>query len=323
MSKPAPVVALDLGGTRLRVALVDSAGRILDRVVEDTRSEEGPERVVQRVVDLSARLLSRLGFGGPLGLGAAVAGPLDRDGVIYDPPNLIGWRNVPFRAMLQERFDAPVRLGNDANLACLGEHVFGAARGINDVIYMTVSTGVGGGVISEGVLIAGWRGMGAEVGHIIIDPNGPRGRCGHVGCLESHVSGTAIASRARAALMAGQKSALVDRVEGVLERVRAEDVFAAAAAGDAFSKDLVRHVATEMAVGIVSLIHIFNPRMFLLGGGVVHNWGMLAEDVQREIRERTFRGFLEGFELGLAGLGDDAGLAGAAALVLREAAPRG
>jgi glucokinase len=196
----APVIALDVGGTRLRVALVDASGAILERVVEPTRSEEGPERVADRIAAAGEQLLKRRGFSQALGLGAAVAGPLDRDGVLFDPPNLIGWRTVPFKALLEQRVPAPVFIGNDANLACLGECVFGQARGVKDVVYLTVSTGVGGGVLSDGMLITGSRGMAAEVGHIIIDLAGPTGRCGHRGCLESHVSGVAIAERARRAI---------------------------------------------------------------------------------------------------------------------------
>lgn len=316
----APIIVFDLGGTRVRVAVVDRDGRVVDRVVEETRSEEGPGRLADRIAATAGTLLNKHRLGRALGVGAAVAGPLDKDGVLYDPPNLIGWRTVPFKQLLEARFDVPIWMGNDANLACLGEHVFGQARGIDDVIYLTVSTGVGGGVLSGGRLITGWRGMGAEVGHIIIDMDGPTGRCGHKGCLESHVSGTAIAARARAALNSGKSIALTGNHGGKLDEMGARQVFIAAAAGNPLCADLVRRVARELALGIVSLVHIFNPQRVILGGGVLQSWDMLEAGVRQGVREMTFRGFQEGLEITTSSFGDDAGVIGAAALVLHESA---
>ena len=318
MSIAAPIVAVDLGGTRCRVALLDVEGNILDCIREDTRSEEGPDRLVERIVQDADTMLRKGGFPEPIGAGVAVAGPVDRHGVIHNPPNLVGWKTVPFKAMLQQRFAVPVWLGNDANVACLGEHLFGSARGVNDFIYMTVSTGVGGGVLSGGQLVTGWKGLGAEVGHIIIDRNGPTGQCGHVGCLESLVSGTSIARIARDGLSGGEESSLRETVGGDLGRVRAEHVFRAAAAGDRFSSDLVTQVAWDLAMGIVSLVHVFNPKMLILGGGVSRDWHMLLLDVSRAMRQQTFPEFKEGFEITVSALGDDVGLVGGAALVLLE-----
>ena len=305
-----------MGGTRLRVGLVDARGSVLARVIEPTRSEEGPDRLADRIVAHAGSLLANGGFERARGIGAALAGPLDRDGVLFDPPSLIGWRTVPFKKMLEDRFQTPVWVGNDANLACLGEHAFGQAQGLEDVIYLTVSTGVGGGVISGGQLITGWRGMGVEAGHIIIDRDGPVGRCGHHGCLESHVSGTAIASRARAAIAAGRASALSSH--GRLDEMGASHVFQAAAQGDAFCQELVHSVARELGAGIVTLVHVFNPRMLILGGGVIQSWPMLESIVRRTVRKETFRGFHDGLAVTVSTFGDDIGLMGAAALVLRE-----
>ena len=318
MTKAAPIVAIDLGGSRFRVALVDTGGKILDSVKEDARSEEGPDRMVERIVQAADGMVRKGAFSGPIGVGAGIAGPLDADGVIHHPPNLIGWKRVPIKAMLQERFPIPVWVGNDANVACLGEHLFGSARGVHDFIYMTVSTGVGGGVLSGGRLVTGWKGLGAEVGHIIIDRNGTAGECGHVGCLESLVSGTAIARIARNGLNAGEVSSLRDSGGGDLESVRSEHVFAAAAAGDRFSAGLVKKVSWDLAMGIVSLVHIFNPKMFILGGGVSQDWHMLAPEVHRALDQQTFPEFLDGLDITVSAFGDDVGLMGAAALALQE-----
>ncbi|MEE9286123.1 MAG: ROK family protein, partial [Dehalococcoidia bacterium] len=273
MAKRAPIVAVDLGGTRLRVALVDSQGKVMRRVSEETRSEEGPEQVAQRIHDSARRLLDEAGEARPLAVGAAVASPVDLEGVLHHPPNLIGWGVVPFKSLLAQRFGVPVWMGNDATLAALGEHVFGAGRGVDDLIYMTVSTGVGGGVVTGGRLLLGARGLASELGHIIIDKHAAPGRralgaCGHEGCLESYVSGSAIARRAIEGLREGRRSALTDLAGGDIESIGARLVFQAAAQGDPFARELIEAVGRDLALGLVSLAHVFNPRKFIIGGGV-------------------------------------------------------
>ncbi len=318
MSEIRPIVAIDLGGTNFRVALIAADGTILDSVKEDSRSEEGPERVIERIEDVANGMLRRGGHAKLMGVGAAVAGPITSDGVIYHPPNLVGWEVVPFKAMLEKRFDAPVWVGNDANVACLGVQAFGVGKGIDDLIYMTVSTGVGGGVLTGGKLVTGWKGMAAEIGHIIIDRSRAKANCGHSGCLESLVSGTSIARIAREGLSSGEQSSLREVVGGDVADVRAEHVFQAAAAGDPYSVALVRQVAWDLSMGIVGLVHIFNPKLFVLGGGVTRDWHLLAPDVHVAMRQQTFPEFLADFDITLSTFGDDVGLVGAAALVLRE-----
>ena len=316
MSSERPIVALDMGGTGLRVALVDAGGGIIDKVREPTRSEEGPERVVARIVESARGLLSKHGFAGSAGMGAAVASPQDDAGVLHHPPNLKGWGVVPLRAMLEEASGARVLMGNDANVAALGELLFGAGQGVDDLIYMTVSTGVGGGVVSGGRLITGARGLAVELGHIIIDRHAEAAfNCGHWGCLESLVSGTAIGQRARKALHDGEPSALRDLVSGGTANVGAKEVFEAAASGDAYANTLVDSVGHDLGRGLLSLIHVFNPRRLILGGGVaLYNWPRLQPQVE-EILRQALPGFLDDFEIKLSEFGDDVGLVGAAALI--------
>ncbi|MSQ25769.1 MAG: ROK family protein [Dehalococcoidia bacterium] len=301
-----PIVAVDLGGTRLRVALMDAQARVLARRVEPTRAEERPERVAERIGEAAEGMRREAGLGAPAAVGAGIASPLDSKGVLHHPPNLAGWGVVRFKEMLEKRFKLPVAMGNDANLAALGEHRFGAGQGVDDLVYLTISTGVGGGVISRGRLITGARGLGAEAGHIMIAPDGPAGPCGHRGCLESLVSGTAIARRAAEGVRLGRRTTL-----GSVARLRAEEVFAAAKEGDAFARELIGEVARDMARGIVSLVHVFNPSLVLMGGGVSQNWGMLAGPVEEEVRRLAMPGFMDGCALRASALGDDAGLAGA------------
>lgn len=313
-----PIVAVDLGGTALRVALVDRDGQIVDRAREATRSEEGPERVVDRIIGIAGSLIERQGVPTAIALGAAVASPQDDKGVLYSPPNLEGWNVVPLRDMLAQRFGGPVWIGNDASLSCLGEYVFGRGQGVSNLIYLTVSTGIGGGVVADNVLLAGHRGLGPELGHIIIDGKGggEKGACGHSGCLEMMASGTAIATRARAALESGVRTSLQGMVLGQLGDLRAEHVFLAGNEGDVFSRELVETVARDLSFGLVSLIHTFNPRLIIMGGSVaVHNWTVLGPLVRKHLEEHTFSSFLQDFDIEISEFGDDAGLMGAAALV--------
>ena len=320
-----PIIVVDLGGTNLRVGLVEPTGGIIDRVREPTRAEDGPERVADRIVETGRGLLAKHGFSKAMGLGAAIASPLDKHGVLYDPPNLQGWGVVPFQLMLAERFDGPVRMGNDATVACLGEYVFGQGRGMSDLIYLTVSTGVGGGVMAHDTLLSGYRGLGPELGHIIVDREAEdaagqagveTGPCGHAGCLEMMTSGTAIAQRARTGLEGGAQSSLRGMSLGRLDDIEAEHVFRAAAEGDPFAADLMKTAARDLAFGLVSLVHAFNPRRIVLGGSVaLYNWELLGPFVESRVREHAFPPFLEPFDIVLSEFGDDAGLIGAAALV--------
>lgn len=320
-----PIIVVDLGGTNLRVGLVEPTGAIIERVREPNREEDGPERVADRIVEAGRELLAKHGLSEAMGLGAAVASPLDKDGVLYNPPNLQSWGVVPFRELLAARFDGPVLIGNDATVACLGEYVFGQGRGMSDLIYLTVSTGVGGGVISHGTLLSGYRGLGPELGHLIVDrevedsvgePGVETGPCGHAGCLEMMTSGTAIAMRARAGLEGGAQTSLRAMALGNPDAIEAEHVFRAAAAGDSFATEVMETAARDLAFGLVSLVHAFNPRRIVLGGSVaLHNWEMLGPIVEARVREHTFPSFLEPFDIVLSEFGDDVGLIGAAALV--------
>ncbi|MCH8194594.1 MAG: ROK family protein [Chloroflexi bacterium] len=323
MAVTEPIVAIDLGGTRLRVALVDTQGNVVRRVAEETRSEEGPERVAQRIRDMAQGLLDEAGAAQPMAVGAALASPVDLEGVMHRPPNLTGWQVVPFKSMLAERFGVPVWVGNDANVAALGEHVFGAGKGIGDMIYLTISTGVGAGVITGGRLLLGARGLGGEIGHMIIARRpAPWQRapasCGHIGCLESYVSGGAIARRAVAGLREGRRSSLAELSGGDVESIEAKQVFQAAAQGDAFAGELIEAVGRDLALGLASLIHLFNPRKFIIGGGVSRNWAMLEKSVLDELRRQVMPGFLDDLEIVVSQFGDDVGLVGAAALVVQE-----
>src|SRR6266700_762613 len=209
--EPPLVVGVDLGGTQMRAAALRGA-TLLSRVGALTGENPIPERVIPRIFRLVQQALdeAHVSLEQVAGIGIAAPGPLDsRTGIVYAPPNLPGWEQVPLRALFEERFKVPVFVENDANAAGLGEYLFGAGRGSQHMVYMTISTGIGGGVISDGRIIEGASGTGGELGHMTIDWHGERCNCGNIGCLERISSGTGIAHMANEAIALGRGEELL------------------------------------------------------------------------------------------------------------------
>ncbi len=274
-------IAVDLGGTNIRVARCNAEGQILARVGYPTRPEEGVEAVIARIIRAIQEVWPA---GEPVeAMGVGVPGPLDpRTGVVLTAPNL-GWENVPLADRLREAFHVPCFVGNDANLAALGEWQYGAGRGHEHLVYLTISTGIGGGVITHGVLLEGAHGLGAELGHIVVEArDGPRCGCGQTGCLEAMASGTAIARMAREAWARGDPVPWADP-----SAVTAADVAKAAAQGDPVAGAIMDRAAFYLGVGIASFWHIFNPTLVILGGGVMKAGDWFLEKIRAYARERA------------------------------------
>lgn len=307
------VVAVDLGGTNTRAALFEQPGPRPTRQHKlSTQAEDGPDAVIGRIIEAVEAVLPATSDELRIAVGAP--GPLDPDeGVVLKAPNLPGWKDIPLRARLQDHFDCPVSIGNDANLAALGEWRHGAGRGSDDVIYLTISTGVGGGVITGGRLLIGSRGLGAELGHILVEPGGPVCSCGRRGHLEAVASGTALARRAGNRLEAGEDSTLREVFES--GNMTAEDVGDAARRSDRLALEVLEEAATHLGVALADFAHIFNPEVFVLGGGVSQLGPLLFEPAERALRENVMSPeYLQGLRLEPAALGDDAGLVGAMVL---------
>jgi len=258
-------------------------------------------------------------------IGIASAGPLDPwDGVIIKAPNLPGWDQVPLRAIIEEEFGLPTYLGNDANLAALAEQHFGAGKGTKDLIYITHSTGIGGGIIVDGRMLLGSKGLGAEVGHIILDRDGPHCGCSSMGCLEAMAAGPAIARNAVQAIEAGRETIIPDLVDGDLSRISAREVNEAAQQGDALGIELIRQAGELLGIGLVSLMHLFNPEIIVIGGGVSKAGDLLFEPAREMVRARCMaEDYWRDTPIVPAALGDDVGLMGAIALVLSQEKPTG
>jgi len=240
--------------------------------------------------------------------------------VAFSLSNLPGWTNVPLKDYFERALLLPTLVGNDANLAALGEHRFGAGRGCSDMIYITISTGIGGGVISDGKLFLGADGFAGELGHITIDPNGPRCNCGNVGCLEMLASGTAMAREARVALAAGKTSRLLDLAGGDPEAITAATVAQAFSLGDSVAEQIIHRAGVYIGIGVVTMLHLFNTRRVVLGGGVSNIGEPFFAVIQRTVKEYAITKARRYVRIVPAVLGDDVGLLGAAALVLGQQA---
>lgn len=313
------IVAVDLGGTNIRAALCDAQGKILAQVARPTLAYEGPERVSARILQSLREAVADWSRVRGIGLGAP--GPLDPwRGVILEAPNLPGMANFPMKKTLESEFQVPAFVGNDANLGALGEHRYGAGRGVAHMVYITISTGIGGGIIVDNKLALGWRGFAGEVGHQTLEARGPRCNCGNVGCLEALASGPAIARAAREALTAGRASRMRALAHDDPSQVTGALVTQAAALGDELALEILKQAGVYIGLGIVNLLHILDTELFVLGGGVAVNaWEFLYPSVVTTFNQNAMASMKRGVKIVRAELGDNVGLMGAAALVLHQA----
>ena len=304
------ILAVDFGGTQLRVALVDHSGQILAREALRTDISGGPDAVIAQIVELSQRLLSARPKSKITCAGISSPGPLDaKRGRTFNLVLLPGYDGYPFAKRAQERLGVPVVLEHDGHAAVYGEWKNGAGRGFDDLIYLTISTGLGGGAIVNGQLLRGAGGMAAHVGHMTVDPDGPLCGCGNRGCWELFASGTSFLARARERAKA-KNVLILGRQADAIETV---DIFDAARAGDSFAQALVEEEAEWLGRGIVSLSHIFNPARFVLGGGVSNNLDLLLPGITKQTERHAMKPF-QSFSVVKAELGDNAGLVGVAFL---------
>ena len=256
-------------------------------------------------------------------VGVGAPGPLDiAAGVVIAPPNLPGWERVPLRQMLRDALSIPTYLDNDANAAALGEHRFGAGRGTRHMIYVTVSTGIGGGLILDGRLYHGASGVGGEVGHISVLPHGPLCGCGNRGCLEALASGTAIAREARERVNRGVPTLIAELAGGDPQQITARLVAEAAQRGDPEAQTILHTAMDYLGIGMASLVNLFNPQMIVIGGGLSKLGETLFEPVRRAIRRHAFQAAAQDVQVVPARLGDQVGVLGAAAVALTSLGSR-
>lgn len=307
-------LAFDLGGTELRAALVGDGGKLLAFASVPTRARDGPDAVIEQIAMLAEKTCSERPDARPLGIGIGAPGPLDPvAGILTAPPTLSGWHEVPLARLLQDRLNLPVRLENDANAAALGEWRFGAGRGAASLVFVTVSTGIGGGVISDNRIVHGRRGLAGEIGHMTITSESERCLCGAVGCFEAVASGTALGRQATALTKPGDGSTL--RKLSHDGEVTGRHVVEAARGGDEAAVALIDREARWLGIGFTNLLHLYSPDMIVMGGGISHGYDLLRKPIEATIRERAMPAYRD-VPVVPAQLGRHAGLIGAASLIL-------
>ncbi|HEY4844566.1 MAG TPA: ROK family protein [Candidatus Dormibacteraeota bacterium] len=303
------LIGIDLGGTQLRVAVADDRGRLKTVVRHSTEAARGRQHVIDRIVAAVAEALDADGTSARQvrALGIGLPGPVDpAAGIVISPANLPGFKNVPLNRILTRATGIPSYLHHDAHLAALGEHRRGAARGASEMIYVTVSTGIGAGLLLRGELYAGAHGIAGEVGHIVVQRDGPLCTCGNRGCLEAIASGTGIARAARESAPGTPRSALHG-----LAHPHAEDVARAARAGDELANAILENAGTYLGLAIGTLVNLFNPQLIVLGGSVIKAGSLLLGPMRRTMNASSWKASRRGLRIVRPALGDDAGLIGA------------
>ncbi len=294
-------IGLDLGGTNLRAAAVDRNGKMLDRVSGRTQYSEGREAIIHDMVDAIRIMRDRFGKEDLAGIGIGVPGFINlRDGVILNCNNISVLENFPIRDEIGRLLETTVILENDANAAALGEKWIGAGRDVDDLVMLTLGTGIGGGIISGGKVLRGANGMAAELGHITAVPNGNPCGCGNRGCVEKHASATAIIAMAR--------------LLGLGDNLTAREVFDLAAAGNPKAQMIFVSMGEAIGIVLAMLINTFNFPLYLVAGGVIAGWELFAPPMLEETRRRSFTFRTTKTRVEKAQLGNEAGLYGAAYL---------
>ena len=316
------VVGIDVGGTNVVVGSVTEDGAsLLALRSEPTRPEEGPDAVISRIAALARAAMAETKRLDPtanlLGVGVGAPGPLDtRTGVIFLTPNL-GWVDMPLRQRMADLLGLPTTLDNDANCAVFGEWWRGAARGSKHAIGFTIGTGIGGGIIVNGRLYHGATDCAGEFGHMTLDPEGRRCKCGNYGCLEAYASGPAIALRAVEALDSGAESRIVEMVGGNLAKVTAQTVYDAAHDNDPLALEVVRDTARYLGAGVANMVNVFNPEIVVICGGVTLAGERLMAPLRQEVTRRAFKPAVQHCKIVPGELTGTAGVYGAAASFLQ------
>ncbi len=302
-------IGVDLGGTNLRAAAVGRNGSALDKIEGSTKLSAGRDAVISDIVNSIIALRDRISDKHLAGVGIGVPGFIEIEkGLIVGSNNLPEFEGFPVRDEIERRLGTHVILENDANAAALGEKWIGAGRDVDDLVLMTLGTGIGGGIISRGKIVHGCLGMAGELGHITVIPNGNPCGCGNTGCLEKHASATAVAA--------------MGRMLGLGDAITSEGVYQLAVRGNERARMIFDSMGSALGIALATMINIFNFPLFLLSGGVLAAWDVFAPAMMREVDRRSFTFRHAKTRIERAILGKDAGLFGAAYLPLMRDSAR-
>ena len=281
-------IGVDLGGTNLRIAAVNQQGDLMEKVTLGTRVALGRDHVIHEMCDAIRVLAVKYGVVGALqGIGVGVPGIIDmKTGMLRESPNLPGWAGSPVQAQIEERLGTRVILENDANVAALGEKWLGAAKDVDDMIMLTLGTGVGGGIVLEGRIWHGMTGMAGEFGHMTVEPEGPQCGCGNRGCVEQYASATAVVRMAKEAIASGRAPALAAAANSDPE-FNAKAVYNLAIQGDEEARKIFGRFGRALGICIANLVNAFNLPMYVVGGGVASAWEAFSPFIFEELRQRS------------------------------------
>lgn len=308
-------IGIDMGATFVKIARVGVSGDLIHKrefAVSDFRTRQ---RLIYKMVTEVSLLMGKEKRS-CLGVGIGVPGPVDfKRGIIYDLTNIPGWKMVPIRDIISRKLAARVFVDNDANCACLGEMLWGAARGYRNIICLTLGSGVGGGIIIDGGLYHGPGYSAGEVGHVCIDPDGPACNCGGRGCVETFVGNKAIVREVIRRLKSGKKSLVYRLVNGDTSKITPQVLSQAAAKGDRLAIDVWQLVGFRLGVALASMINMLDPDIIVIGGGVSKSGDVLFDSIRKTVHERAMSIFVKGLKIKRARFVENAGIIGAAALV--------
>jgi glucokinase len=310
------LIGIDVGGTNIKIGCFDANLKLLKKTSITTDADSGPQAVVKKMLVAIDGLVKESGFklSDISAAGIGTPGPADyKAGIIINSTNMPAFKNVPIRQMLSDALHCPVAFDNDANVACFGEFVAGAGKGVEDLVFFTLGTGIGAGIISDGKLIRGSGGNAAELGHTIIYPDGRLCNCGQKGCAEAYASASNTAKRATEAIEAGEKSTL-KKVLGKFGQITSKDVYDHLNTGDKLAQKITDETAKVLAILCINALHAVEPQRIVFAGGMIAAGDILLNRIKDYFNQQIWKLKKETVEICFATLGEDAGIIGAAAL---------
>lgn len=306
-------IGVDLGGTKIYTALGDNLGNIISEEVVPTEANKGPEQIIEKIIKSIKNVSKAIDMSKIKAIGIGSPGPLDvKNGIIVCPPNL-SIRNFNVVEAIKREFEIPTFLDNDANAATLGEYIFGAGKGTDNMVYITASTGVGGGAILNGKIYRGSTSNALEVGHTTVEPKGRKCGCGNAGCVESMSSGIYIEKMANDSLSKEKETSLKN-----YEKVTAKEVFIEAENGDEEAKNILSETLSYLGIAVANCANIFDPDKIVIGGGITKGGKTVFTKIDEVMQERCLKPILENCKVEKALLGEKAGVIGAVALAMVE-----
>jgi len=315
------ILGIDLGGSKTLAAVVDPRGRVVCSHENVTPATQGREAIIQCIVDSAHDALqeARLAMSEISAVGIGAAGISNPEaGILFTSPNLPGLREILLGDIIQEKLGRKTFIINDANAAALGELYYGAARNARNFVYITISTGIGGGVVIDGNIYTGAIGIAGEVGHMTIDDNGPACNCGNRGCWEALASGTALTREAKLRISKRVKTSILEYAQGSVDNVTPQVIHSAAEKGDKVARELIAQTGYYVGVGLANLINTFNPELIVVGGGLSNIGDMLLEPAFKTAEKRAYKEAFQSVRFAPAELGGNSAAIGAATFAAQE-----